>query len=404
MSFAMILKMFSDCSLCFAILGMVEANFPVPLLIPAALYAASAGLATFFDERNRPVLRRLCALLPWGCLLFGANVLQIVLLAVPAAYCSLVILFGVLELEYYTYRQFLLRSLLLLGVGWFMVSVWSFVNQSVLEQPSLDVRVMIRYELVHLLCGIVLLRQLRLGVGECAEGGRRQMATMLAVAGTITLSTVLGEPFFRQGVWFVVGAGLTVVAIPFVLLVELVVWLSELAPAKEKFQYLELKGRLDEIREGVQRFVNVGEEVPPPEPLDVNRPVITLIVVILSVVAVVILVKSFMRPRQKVYVAEDISTVPRSPKRKKEPLLSNRAKVRQAYRAFLRAEQDLGMKLVSSDTSKDVLGRIHRTTDRVGADELRNVYLAARYDERHDISREQVEQAKRALKAARKKQ
>ena len=111
MSFAMVLKMFADCSLSFAFLGMVETEFPVPLLIPAVLYAVSAGLAAFFEEKNRPVLRRLCAVLPWGCLLFGSNVLQILLLAVPAVYCSLVILFGVLELEYYTYRQFLLRSL-----------------------------------------------------------------------------------------------------------------------------------------------------------------------------------------------------------------------------------------------------------------------------------------------------
>ena len=49
MSFAMVLKTFADCSLCFAILGMIEAEFPVPLLIPAVLYGVSAGLATFLE-------------------------------------------------------------------------------------------------------------------------------------------------------------------------------------------------------------------------------------------------------------------------------------------------------------------------------------------------------------------
>mgnify|MGYP003299282575 CR=1 FL=1 len=90
--------------------------------------------------------------------------------------------------------------------------------------------------------------------------------------------------------------------------------------------------------------------------------------------------------------------------KKKQPLLSNRTRVRQAYRSFLRAEQDLGMRLHSSDTSEDVLGRIHRSTDRAGAAELRNVYLVARYDERQNISRKQVDQAKHALRATRKKQ
>ena len=40
-----------------------------------------------------------------------------ILLAVPATYCSLIILFGKLELEYYAYRRFLRRSLILLGAG-----------------------------------------------------------------------------------------------------------------------------------------------------------------------------------------------------------------------------------------------------------------------------------------------
>ncbi len=404
MSFAMVLKMFADYSLSFAILGMVETEFPVPLLIPAVLYAVSAGLAAFFEEKNRPVLRRLCAVLPWGCLLFGSNVLQILLLAVPAVYCSLVILFGVLELEYYTYRQFLLRSLLLMGVGCFMVGVWSFVNQAVLEQPPLDIQALFRYGLVHLVCSIVLLRQLRLGIGEHAEGGRRQMTTMLTVIVTMILCTVLGEPFLQRGVKFVVGAVLAVVAIPFVLLVELVVRLSEHTSAKSKHFYLESKGRLDEIKKGLQQFINNTETAPEPEPLDISNFVTVTIVVILVVAAVVLLVRSFQKQRQTVYVAETVGSVPKLPKKKKQPLLSNRTKVRQVYRSFLRTEQDLGMKLLSSDTSEDVLGRIHRDTDRAGADDLRNVYLAARYDDRHNISRDQVEQAKRALKATRKKQ
>lgn len=403
MSFAMILKMFADCSLSFAILGMVETEFTVPLLIPAVLYAVSAGIAAFFEEKSRPVLRRLCALLPWGCLLFGSNLLQILLLAVPAAYCSLVILFGVLELEYYTYRQFLLRSLLLMGVGCFMVGVWSFVNQAVLEQPPLEIQSLFRYGLVHLVCSIVLLRQLRLGIGARAEGNGRQMTTMLTVVGTIILCTMLGEPFLQQGVKIVVGAVLAVVAIPFMLVVELLVRLSKHTSAQSKHFFLESKGRVDEIRKGLQQVIHNIETAPEPEPVDISNFVTVAIVVILVVAAGVLLIKSFQKQRQTVYVAETVGSVPKLPKKKKQPLLSNRNKVRQTYRSFLRTEQALGMKLLRSDTSEDVLGRIHRNTDRAGANDLRNVYLAARYDERHNISRDQVEEAKRALKAARKK-
>ena len=52
---------------------------------------------------------------------------------------------------------------------------------------------------------------------------------------------------------------------------------------------------------------------------------------------------------------------------------------------------------------ESVLRRIHKNTDPTGADDLRNVYLEARYDERQNISRKQVDQAKRALKASHKK-
>ena len=97
------------------------------------------------------------------------------------------------------------------------------------------------------------------------------------------------------------------------------------------------------------------------------------------------------------------SGVVAAPKKKKTSTFSNRTRVRQLYRDFLRAEKDLGMKLQPSDTSADVLSRIHPRTDRPSADELRQVYLLARYDDRQTITRGQLDAAKRALKGTRLK-
>ena len=400
----MLLKMFADCSLSLAILGVVKTDYPIPLLIPVAICAVSAGLATFFEEKNWLVLRRLCALLPWVYLLFGTNLLQSLLLAVPAAYCSFVILFGMLELEYYTYRKFLLRSMLLMGVGCFLVGSWGFVNQLVLERVPMEIGALIRYGVVHLLCSIVLLRQLRLGVGRRAEGDRQQITTILTVTVTIVFCTVLGEPFVLQGAKVVAGALFAVAGIPFMLLVELISGIIEDEGPKGKHVYLEFQKRTDEIRRGLQEFVNRTEKAPEAEHFDFTPLVTAAIVGTLAVVAVVILVRSFQKRRPKAESVEYIGEVPKQPKKKKQPLLSNRNRVRQVYRNFLRAERDLGMRLRSSDTSEAVLGRIHRNTDPESAGDLRNVYLAARYDERHTVSRKQVEQANRALKATRKKQ
>ena len=57
-----------------------------------------------------------------------------------------------------------------------------------------------------------------------------------------------------------------------------------------------------------------------------------------------------------------------------------------------------GLKLKKNDTSADVLCRIHQDTDKESAAALRQVYLSARYDDRQNISREQVNAAKQALK------
>jgi MFS family permease len=403
MSLAMVLKIFSDCSLCFGILGLIEADFPVPLLIPALLCAISVGIATFCEEKGWPAWRRLCALLPWGCLLLGENGLQMILLSVPAAYSALVILCNKLELEYYTYRRFFLRSLKLLVVAYFLVNAWIFCILAIKEtSPAMNAGVLLRYGLVHLLCGVVLQRQLRLGVGAYQEGGKRQMAMMLAVTATIIVGFLVSEPLLRQGLGSLVGMVLTAVAAPFVLVVQLVGWLIDRMPKKSKEGLEWIIERLEEVRQGgVDRLEPNGQK-PMPEPLNLDYVAVALIVGLLLVVAVVILFKSFQKRRQQAEPAENVSRVRMPPKKKKPSALTNRGKVRQLYRDFLRTEKNLGMKLRSSDTSADVQARIHKDTDGPSADDLRGVYLAARYDDRQGVSRSQVERAKRALKGTRR--
>ena len=80
---------------------------------------------------------------------------------------------------------------------------------------------------------------------------------------------------------------------------------------------------------------------------------------------------------------------------------SNRGKVRHYYREFLKMENRRGLKLQKHYTTEDILLRISGDTDREGAAELREFYLLARYDERNDITPEQAEAAKLALRRSR---
>ena len=405
MSVAMVLKIFSDCCICFAILGLAPVSFSVPLLIPALLYGVSAGIAAFFEEKGWSALRRLCVLLPWGCLFFADNGPQVFLLSVPAAYTTLVILCNKLELEYYAYRRFFLQSLALVGGAYLAVNAWIFLVQITNDtMPVLNPDVILRYGLVHLLCGIVLQRQLRLGVGYHAEGGRRQMATLLTVAATIIFGFVAAEPLLRRSLGTVLGTVLSVIAAPILLLVELIGWLVEHADRKEsdKQTYEAFLDYMESI--GLSTGEGSGEVVQRPvtEGINLNDVWIVLIVA-LMLIATVMLIKSFQKRRGHADTAEIVSRVITTPKNRKSSVLSNRGRVRLAYRDFLRSEKNLGMKLCVSDTSQDVLERIHRDTDRDSAIELRQVYMAVRYDDRKNVTRSQVEQARRALKATRTK-
>lgn len=404
MSAAMLLKIFSDCCICFAILGSGPVEFTVPLLLPALICGTAACLATFLEGKCLDVLRRLCAALPFACLLLAESGGQILILAVPAVYTAIVILRGELHLEYSGYRYFFIRSLILLGVAYIVANIWVFLTQIAGEAVlQLDTAVILRYGLVHLLCGVVLQRQLRLGVGYRAEGGRRQMAMLLGTAGTIVVGFLAAEPFLRQGLGAVLRELLTLLLMPFAFLLDqagrLIALLMNTKEDKETYE--EFLEYWESIMMGGSE--NAGQAAPEPEPITINATAIWAVLAgIFVLVAAVLLLRSFYKRRGDLAPGDLTSRVVTAPKKKKASAFSNRTRVRQLYRDFLRSEKDLGMKLKQSDTSADVLGRIHPRTDRPSADALRQVYLLARYDDRQTITRGQLDEAKRALKGTRR--
>lgn len=404
MSVAMLLKIFSDCCIGFAILASGPVSFALPLLIPALICGVSAGIATFLEGKGLAVPRRMCCVLPFSCLLLAANGQQMLVLAVPAVYTAFVILQGKLELEYYSYRRFFLRSLALVGGVYVAAHVWIFLTQITNEVTlQLDPSIILRYGLVHLLCGVVLQRQLRLGVGNRAEGGRKQMATLLIIAATIVVGFLVAEPLLRQGIGSVLRFILSIVLIPFAFLIRLIAWLFSTLTNTENDQevYEEFSDYMANIMTGVDDLYGKPQEQPEQTPINTTA-IWAVLVGLVLLVAAVLLLRSFHKRRADADSGQLVSHVITAPKKKKVPTFSNRGRVRQLYRDFLRAEKSLGMKLKPCDTSADVLERIHPDTDRPSASDLRNMYLLARYDDRQNISRGQVERAKRALKGTRR--
>ena len=396
MSAVMILKIFSDCCVWFAILVSGPISLHIPVLIPALICGISAGIAAFLQEKGRRLLRILSAAMPLCCLLLAQGAEEMLILAVPAIYTAVVILLGKLELEYYSYRLFFQKSLMLVGGVYLVENIWLFVIGAIRAELAIqmDPMVVLRYGLVHFLCGVMLQRQLRLGVGNREEGGRRQIAMLLGSAGAMTAGVMMAGPLLK----FV----MSVILVPFIFLGEviamLVSLLDKIGPEDKTYEeYVEGTGT-----PGLGAGTGLQQGVSDQTESNFDSTIIwVVLIVILLLIAAFVLLRSFHK-RRVVGTPGETTRLAAKPKKKKHPIFSNRSRVRQIYRDFLRKEKELGMRLKSCDTSQDVLERIHSGTDQPSADRLRQVYLAARYDDRGNISRSQVEAAKRALKDTRR--
>ena len=403
MSLLMVLKIFSDCCICFALIGSGPIEFDISPLLPGLICGISAGVATFFYRKKWKIARYLCTLLPLICLLFGKESGQGLLLAVPAIYTSGIILLGKLELEYYSYSKFFRQSLMLIGGAYAITNIWLFLSAATGEVSlNLNGDVIIRYGLVHLLCGIVLQRQLRLGVDYSSKSNRQQIPILLGVAAAIAFGFVTADAFLREQFLQLVGYALMMFGIPVLLLVELLSWIISWFSNKD-FSIEILPGKQQATVPGGTATPIPDVTVPKEEieaaansldPIYIWAAVIT----VLLVIAAIILYRSFHKQGFSGNTRNLQSMVVVPPKKKKDSVLSNRHKVRQLYREFLRMENGRGLKLKSCDTSQDVLRRIHPETDEKSAADLRQVYLSARYDDRKSVSRSQVNAAKQALK------
>ena len=406
MSLIMLLKIFSDCCVIFAIISTAPIQFHFPLLLCALVCGIAACLATVFEEKNHSLLRRLCALLPLGCLLLTKGELELALTLVPVGYTAITILRGKLELEYSGYTRFFVRTLWLLGGIWVVCGWWNAMTNAFTSSETaarLEIATLMRYGLIHALCGVVVQRRLRLGRNGWATDGRGQVLTLVGTAGLIAGSFLLSEPMLRQGVVKVMR-GITMAAVASMLWVLQQINRLLLLLRKED-GLKEMEDLTSEKRE--QQIEILQEKLPAAKPVDLfqgidTNTVLIVLVGLLLVVAVVLMVFSFGKRRAQVDAGEQIERIKPAAKKKKTIRRSNRGKVRQYYRDFLRLEKNLGMKIKNSDTSRDVLSRIDTNTDRASAEALRQVYLSARYDDRGNISARQVEQAKQALKGTQK--
>ena len=402
----MFLRIFSDCCLFFALLGCCPSLLPYSYPLPAValIFGISAAIASFLGDKGWKTFSFLCALLPFSSLLLASSRQEMLILILPILYTCSVILRSGVTMEYYNYNHYFKRALAMITAAWAIISlVIYFEDPKHLKETIIFTDIILQYTLIFFLCGVILQRQLRLGARH-SQGGIGQIASMLGCVGMVGLGFVLTEPFLRSSSISVLQKAAAILIAPFMLLLDLYSFIIDKLKRGKSVEQIrqELENSDPTATGGLTPYQQRMQELIAEGPQAGHSPWVMIVAILVAIIILILMVFAFTklsrRKRSPLIVAEASG----AEKKRRLPRLSNRNKVRQAYRDFLRFERGHGLKIQRQYTTADILARISQTTDEAAASDLREVYLRARYDERAQVKNTQVSQAKDALKRIRK--
>ena len=402
MSAGIFLKVLSDCCLFFAILTAFPVVFTVhhSLFLPSLICAGAAAIAVFLLQKQWTVPSRLCAAIPFSALLICADLPSALVLAPAILYTVWIIFRGQLWLEYYIFRASFIKSLKMLGIMLIIVCFLAFATNPLGERevPLISIGSLIRYGLLHLVFGVILQRELRLGMDRHSHGSIGQIAVMLGGTGAAAAGFFVAEPMLRESIATLGRNLFTIVAVPFAYFLKLILKLNDEMKNSEEYQeYLEEAAERNPPM--ADDYGNLMSELLEEAPTTEEQYIWWIPFVILAVIGAIFAVyvtnghRSVSLPSMPSF-----SKVSEEPKKKSAPRLSPRSRVRQAYRDFLKQEKKRGTKLRKNCTTADILQGLSEGSDHVSAAELRELYLHARYDETREVSRSEADAARAAAR------
>jgi hypothetical protein len=128
-----------------------------------------------------------------------------------------------------------------------------------------------------------------------------------------------------------------------------------------------------------------------------------LAILILVIMVAVLALLAGMYQKRRVSAAANTVVADAAPatKERKDKKRSNRSKLRQIYRSFLKQQRGYGLKLQRHYTSEDIQHRLAGDVDPEAAAILRQLYLSARYDESREVTPQPLKAARDAMKRIR---
>ena len=404
-------KIFGDVCLYFSVISAFPALFPheFPLLIPAFLMGISGAVSCAAADRGKDVLSRFSLVLALISFLLPETLIEYLLLIPPVVYTAMTVLKGSFGLEYLNFRGYFRKAILLWTVGFgILVLAGVLETMSTPWQNTIDYEDTLRMGIYFAVSGIVLQRQLRMGMAG-SRGDRRlnalqSAATIGGTAGTLfgvwgihKLLITYAQEYMDRLVKFLYD----LCTIP----ISLLGWLFGILfeDFSEFHEAPKLETASTETVEESLVSIPVGEWTDPepvlPAPQEPRYPW-WLAIALLSALMILLLVlhKLYGERRKGSGAASIFRKLDKPETTKPEKKASARGKIRKYYREHLRQEKRKGVSFRTNQTSEDILNHISPTTDRKAAARLREIYLKARYSEHSILTQEDVHRAKEALK------
>lgn len=396
MSVWMFLKVFSDLCVIFAVLGPFPEVivYHSSLLLPAVLCAFGAGVAAGLQNAGRGGLRWLGAAFPALALYLSWVTGGVAIVLAVAVYTVVVILWGRLHLEYYSFCHSFQTSLKLVGIWYVLLWMLALLKEMPVKDFTLiHEEIALRFGLIHCFTGVILQRQLRLGGDAVAKGSRLQMAVVLIGTGSAIAAFIAAMPALRKGIAAVIHA--VVLAVVSLMSLRYDSFMEDYAARRKMWEE-------ETAKTGTAIIQPNWQEIIPQQPQVDKEPSYwwIILVVAFAILAAFLLLRAFGRKSVSVSTEETVGQID-IPDRNKDTRRTNRGKVRHYYREYLRHGQKRGLTVRKYDTSGDILEKTPADTDREAAAALRQIYLRARYDETGEVTAEQAEEARALLKKIR---
>ena len=406
MNFYVFAKVFGDLCLYYGCIGALPALFPYDFffLWPTLVCAACTGIAAFLSGHGKNAARLPFLLLAAASLMFGRTVMEWLILVPPAAYTISMILRDEWTLEYFHFRDGFRKTLTVMGIALVLVHFGVLIEGRSDHSHVLDSTALLRHILMYTFCGILLQRQLRLGTDKLGDRylNNIQLALIAVSTGAIVAGIVLAE-------WFLSSRGISlgqligqllqmIVGVFLASFQQLFLVVAEMIKTAKKLQFDDSSNSdVDPTpvmpMEEMQQLVEEVAQEPAPFPWW-----LAVLLLVVFAALLILLARALGSRRSEPDRTETVSQIQPKAKEKQPSRRSNRTRLRKVYRDFLKAEKRKGHKLMSWHTSLDIVEELKPGGDPEAAAQLRQLYLSARYDPESNVTPEQVQAAREALK------